>query len=415
MQSMQTDRLSQPSSLLGGLSPRRFMQVHWQKKPLLIRAAWPAVQPPASRAELFALAGLDDVESRCVEQGAGPQGWKLRHGPFARRSLPALARRGWTLLVQGLNLHSDAAHQMLRSFNFLPQVRLDDLMLSYASDGGGVGPHVDSYDVFLLQVSGRRRWAIAPPDPSAELLPGLPLRILSRFKPQQEWVLEPGDMLYLPPGWGHEGVAVGGDCMTASIGFRAPTAAELVAALTARLTDEVAEAAAEEVAEAAAEVGASWARPPSAGGRRAGRRAMWSQRLADPHLEASACSGLIPAPMEAFALTQMRRLLDDDGALRRALGGWLTEPHPRVWFDAQHGEPDAGVPLRLDRRSRMAYDRDHLYFNGEAYRVAGRDAVLLQRLADQGHLEPADLRRLGRSAREAVLQWWEMGWLKASK
>ncbi len=191
---------------------------------------------------MFALAARDDVESRLIQRHADDR-WQLRHGPLPRRALPPLAQPGWTLLVQGLDLHVDAAHDLLSRFRFVPAARLDDLMLSYASDGGGVGPHIDSYDVFLLQVQGRRRWRIGrAPSGALSLRDDVPLKMLARFEPAQEWLLEPGDMLYLPPGWAHDGVAVGGDCMTASIGFRAPRADELAQALLARLADAPAEA-----------------------------------------------------------------------------------------------------------------------------------------------------------------------------
>ena len=164
----------------------------------------------------------------------------MRHGPLPRRSLPPLRQAGWTLLVQGVDLFVDAAHQMLRPFRFVPDARLDDLMISYASDGGGVGPHVDAYDVFLLQLQGRRRWRIGRVR-DASLVEGAPLKLLRRFEPSQEWLLEPGDMLYLPPAWGHDGVAVG-ECMTASIGFRAPRAGELAQALLLGVADAAADA-----------------------------------------------------------------------------------------------------------------------------------------------------------------------------
>src|SRR5436190_12669774 len=202
--------------LLGGLSPQAFMRRHWQKRPLLIRQALPDVAAPLSRAELFALAAAEGVESRLIRQrGAG---WTLRHGPFTRRQLPSLTQPGWTLLVQGVDLHVDAAHQLLSRFRFVPDARLDDLMVSFATDGGGVGPHFDSYDVFLLQVQGRRRWRIGRQKDLA-LREGAPLKILAAFEPEEEHVLEPGDMLYLPPLWAHDGEALG-ECQTYSIGFR---------------------------------------------------------------------------------------------------------------------------------------------------------------------------------------------------
>ena len=217
--------LDAPSTLLGGLSPQQFMRRHWQKKPLLIRQAIPGVKPPVDRSALFALAGQDEVESRLIVQDLASNDWRLRQGPIPRRALPKLDQPGWTLLVQGLDLHVPAAHALLRQFGFVPQARVDDLMISYASDGGGVGPHYDSYDVFLLQVHGRRRWRVGPLK-DASLKPDMPLKVLANFEPQEEWLLEPGDMLYLPPMWGHDGVAEG-ECMTCSIGFRAPEAVEI--------------------------------------------------------------------------------------------------------------------------------------------------------------------------------------------
>ena len=225
--------LQAPWALLGGLSPSTFMRRHWQKKPLLVRQAVPGVAPPLPRAALFDLAGSDDVESRLVAR-TGAQ-WQVRYGPLARRSLPPASRPGWTLLLQGLDLHLPWAHELLCRFRFIPDARLDDLMLSWASDGGGVGPHLDSYDVFLIQVHGRRRWRIGPVVDTS-LVEGLPLKILADFQPAEEWVLEPGDMLYLPPRWGHDGIA-DGECMTASVGFRVPSAGGLARELLQRLAE----------------------------------------------------------------------------------------------------------------------------------------------------------------------------------
>jgi len=360
------------------------MRRHWQRKPLQVRAAWPDVRPPADRRQLFELLGRDEVESRFIER-RGLQ-WRLRHGPISRRSLPPLSRPAWTVLVQGLDLHLDAAHDMLRAFDFIAQAHLDDLMLSYASDGGGVGPHADSYDVFLLQVQGRRRWAIAPPGDQT-LVPGLPLRILARFEPQQEWVMEPGDLLYLPPGWGHDGVAQGGDCMTASIGFRAPRAGELAAALLQRMAEEIAEAT-----ESA----------PSG---------PWSRRHADPGLPATTLTGAVPSGLEGFARAAIARVLRDEAVVARALGTWLTEPKPQVWFEAKPAAFCSDQALELDRRTRMAYDERHLFINGEAFRVAGLDARLLRLLADRRRLEAPAVGRLTPEARAMAMDWVFHGWL----
>jgi 50S ribosomal protein L16 3-hydroxylase len=184
--------IDSPLTLLGGLTPAQFMRRHWQRKPLLVRNAVPGMQPLLDRPALFELAGQEGVESRVVS--LGQHGWQLRRGPFTRRSLPAVARPRWTLLVQGVDLHVQA------------------------SDGGGVGPHFDSYDVFLLQAQGRRRWRWGR-QKDLSLREGLPLKILDRFEPEDDQVLEPGDMLYLPPRYAHDGIA-DGECQTYSIGFR---------------------------------------------------------------------------------------------------------------------------------------------------------------------------------------------------
>ena len=365
-----------PTPLLGALSPRRFMRRHWQKRPLLIRQALPGVRPPLDRRALFALAGSEDVESRLIVRQRDR--WTLRSGPLPRRALPPVSQAGWTLLVQGLDLHVPAARNLLSMFRFVPEARLDDLMLSWASDGGGVGPHVDSYDVFLLQVQGRRRWRIAPPGDDT-LRPDLPLKILAHFVPQQEWLLEPGDMLYLPPGWGHDGVAEG-ECMTASIGFRAPARGELAREVLGRLLEREDEAP----------------------------RVLYRD-AAQPATDAP---GRIPDALQRFAADAVSRALRDPRALQAALGEALTEPKPRVWFapPAEVRSVDAGV--RLDPRTRMMYDAAHVFVNGESWRAAGRDAALMRRLADRRALSTRELERASEPARELLTQWAEDGWLQ---
>lgn len=371
--------VKQPIALLGGLSPVRFMRQHWQKKPLLVRQAWPGVEPPLSRAALFELAATDGVESRLLSRGAS--GWRLRHGPFTRRALPPLRRPDWTLLVQGLDLHCQAAHEMLQAFRFVPAARLDDLMVSYASAGGGVGPHLDSYDVFLLQVQGRRRWRIGPVA-DRSLLPGLPVRILAHFEPTEDWLLEPGDMLYLPPLWGHDGVAEGGDCMTCSVGFRAASAGQLAQELLHLIADDL--------------------DPPESAG------AILYRDAGQP---ATVTPGRLPTGLRRFAQAALQRALRDPKALDRALGGLMTEPKPQVWFEP--GAPlAAGRAAVLDRRSRMAYDDRHVFINGEAFVAAGRDARLMHRLADRRRLAAAELARLGTEARALLDDWAAAGWLR---
>ena len=224
----------QPLALLGGLTPSQFMKRHWQKKPLLVRNAVPDFTPGVGRAELLALAGQEGVASRLIVDS--DKGWKMKSGPFLKRRLPPFSQKKWTLLVQSVDLHNDGVHALLQQFRFVPDARLDDVMISYATDGGGVGPHFDSYDVFLLQAHGQRRWRIGR-NKDLTLQSGVPLKILQNFQAEEEFVLNPGDMLYLPPKYAHEGVAVG-ECMTWSIGFRAPKEGELARELLMGLADE---------------------------------------------------------------------------------------------------------------------------------------------------------------------------------
>ena len=369
--------IQQPLTLLGGLTPAQFMRRHWHKKPLLVRQAIPNFQPPVLRPEMFALAAEESVESRLVQQIKG--GWKLRHGPFARRSLPAMSQREWTLLVQGVDLHNDAVHQLMQQFRFVPEARLDDLMISYATDGGGVGPHFDSYDVFLLQAHGRRRWRIGR-QKDLTLKEGIPLQVLAEFEPEEEFVLEPGDMLYLPPRYAHDGIAEG-ECMTYSIGFRAPARAELAQELLVRLSEDAAED--EQV-----------------------------QMYRDAKQEAVAEPGAIPAELQAFAKEALERALSQPLALERALGEYLTEPKPNVWFEAS----DGGAMLeavRLDRRTRMMYDAQHIFINGESYRAGGKDATLMRRLANQRYLSSKDIQRASDEALELLSIWCDDGWAHA--
>lgn len=397
----------EPTPLLGGLSPQDFMRRHWQRKPLLVRQALPGGMVLLSRAQLFELAEHSEVESRLVVQGwpaqmqqecvpaegrryrgrparvdervPGRARWHLRHGPLPRRALPPLRQPGWTLLVQGVDLHVDAAHELLARFRFVPDARLDDLMISYASDGGGVGPHVDSYDVFLLQLEGRRRWRVGPVvDPA--LVAGAPLKILANFTAQHEWLLEPGDMLYLPPGWAHDGVAQG-PCMTASVGFRAAGRAELGREVLQRMIDA--------------------SEPPE-------RDALYS----DPTQRASAEPARIPPALQAYAAAAVARVLADPKALACALGEYLSEPKPKVWFDAAAMAPGVGE-VRLDARTRMLYDAHFVFINGESFRAAGRDARLMHRLADARRLDARESSRLSAEARDLLGQWIAAGWVRS--
>lgn len=220
-----------PLQLLGGLTAREFLRDYWQKKPLLVRQAIPDFESPISPDELAGLALEEEVESRLViEHGERP--WELQRGPFNEDTFQDLPERDWTLLVQAVDQFVPEVAELLEDFKFLPKWRIDDLMISFAAPGGGVGPHFDNYDVFLLQAHGRRRWQIGQMcDSDSPLLPHADLKILAEFEPTDEWVLAPGDMLYLPPCLAHCGTAED-DCMTYSVGFRAPSAAEVLTHFT---------------------------------------------------------------------------------------------------------------------------------------------------------------------------------------
>ncbi len=363
-----------PLPLLGGLSPAQFLRKHWQTKPLVIRGAIPGMKPLLSRAQLFRLAATENVESRLIERTPGG-GWALREGPLERSTLPPLGRPGWTLLVQGVDLHHDAAHSLLQSFRFVPDARLDDLMISWASQGGGVGPHADSYDVFLLQAHGRRRWRIGRPA-DATLEEGLPVKLLRNFNAEQECLLEPGDMLYLPPSWAHDGVAEGGDCMTYSIGFRAPRRGDLAADILRRVADRHAD-----------------------------------ERLyRDPRLTAVRRPSLIPPALQAFAADSVRRLLARRDEVASALGESLTEPKTEVSFDEPQGDWTTGAVV-LDRRTRMLYDDRHVFINGDSYRAEGRDARVMRLLADERCLDARSVRGASAAARSLLREWFLAGWL----
>ena len=367
----------QSLALLGGLSAAQFMRSHWQKKPLLVRQAIPGFVPPVARAALFDLAAQDGVESRLVQQVDDV--WTLQSGPFNRRALPPLKRPHWTLLVQGVDLHSDPVHALMQQFRFVPDARLDDVMISYASDGGGVGPHFDSYDVFLIQAHGQRRWRIGR-QKDLTLRDDVAMKILAHFEPEEEYVLEPGDMLYLPPGWAHDCIAEG-ECMTYSVGFRVPERADLAQELLVRLADE--------------DEGCD--------------KPLLYRDGQQPAVQQPA---EIPATLLAFARDALARALAEPRAVERALGEYLTEPKSNVWFEPG----DARAMLEqvvLDRRTRMMYDADHVFINGESYRASGRDATLMRQLADQRMLDQRALARASDGALELLSSWCADGWAHA--
>ena len=381
--------------LLAGLSPAQFMRRHWQKKPLLVRGAIPGLKPLLSRAELVALAASDDVESRLIVKKG--DNWLMKSGPFAKRSLPPFSQPCWTLLVQGVDGHHAAVYQLLQQFRFVPDARLDDVMISLASPGGGVGPHFDSYDVFLLQASGRRRWKISR-QKDLTLQEGMPLKILQNFEPDEEFVLDAGDMLYLPPRYAHDGVAepfAGADgkvqdCMTYSIGFKAPSRSELASELLYRLADF-------------GEDDAQNSNPRAV-------KKMYS----DPKQHATPNPAALPTGLIDFAKDAVLAALKDPLATACALGEAMTEPKPQVWFDEPAQSKDFSRTtsgLQLDAKTRMLYDDHHLFINGESYRAQGADARLMRTLADERVLTRQALIKASAEAKALLSDWHAAGWL----
>jgi len=325
------------AKLLAGHTPATFLRRYWQKEALLVRGAMPHSDPICTRSELIELAGRDDVDARVIVNQHGR--WSLLNGPLRKAVFRSLPATGWTLLVQGVNLYSAAADALLHRFAFLPYARLDDLMVSYAVPGGGVGPHFDSYDVFLLQGTGRRRWRYGR-QTDLTLKANVPLKLLRRFAPQHDAALEQGDLLYLPPSYAHHGVAIT-DCTTYSIGFRAATHNELAQGFLDFLRD----------------------------------RCAFLGRYADPDLAPGREPARISQAMQKEVAGVLAQIRWDKGTTKRFLGSFLSEPKPVVVFarPARRLSPHAFAAraarsgMRLDRRTLWLYDRDALYVNGEAY------------------------------------------------
>jgi len=374
-------RRDTPAPLLGGRPPRAFLARHWQRKALLVRAAVPGFAGMLGRKELFALAGRDDVESRLVlREGAR---YTLEHGPFRAADFRALPARQWTLLVQGVNLHDDAADALLREFSFIPYARLDDVMVSYATPGGGVGPHFDSYDVFLLQGMGRRRWRYGP-QRDLSLRPRLPVKILRAFTPTHDEVLEGGDMLYLPPSHAHDGIALD-ECTTYSIGFRAAANVELAQAFLDHLRDRLA----------------------------------IDGRYADPGLLPASEPARVTSDLVRHAVRTLAGITWNRRMVERFLGAMLSEPKADVYFDAPEAPLSARAfaaaigrqGVRLDRRTRWLYDDDAMYVNGECRAWPRADRAAYAALANARALPAAQARKLAAATQAALYADYRHGYL----
>ncbi len=352
--------------LLGGLAPSEFLDQYWQKRPLLIRQALPGFRPPLEPDELAGLACEAEVESRIVLERDGPEPWSLAQGPFDEARFATLPETHWTLLVQECNRHVPALAELLERFDFIPRWRVDDVMVSFAPQEGSVGPHVDQYDVFLLQGLGRRRWQIdTRPLAEDNLIAGLDLRILREFEATDEWILEPGDMLYLPPGVAHHGVALE-DAMTFSVGFRSPSLAEMITAYVDEAVTHLTE----------------------------------HDRYADPDLCLQAHPGEITPAARQRVRQALRGLLADDAALDQWFGRFVTEAKsgllaepPAVALEplALRNAIQRAGGLRRSEDVRFAFLREAsgltLFVDGTAYAVDDAGAPAAMALCDHRRLD----------------------------
>lgn len=385
-----------PLTLLGGLTPREFMRDYWQKRPLLIRQAIPGYQPHLKPADIRKLVKREEVESRMIWQDE--DGWNMQNGPFER--LPSARKPGWTVLAQSVDLHDDGMAELMRRFRFISDARLDDVMISVATKGGGVGPHFDSYDVFLLQGSGKRHWRISQ-QADLELIPDLPCKILQRFEPEQEFVLEAGDMLYLPPHAAHDGIAATHNCMTISIGFRAPTHGALAYGMLHAVSDQL-------MANLGNDDGL-YAQPVIPG-------PVLDETYKDPDAPATSTPAKLPTAMLDTAVAAVQKLHFNRKLAARFLGQWLTELPDNAYFvPGDEVLPDhEPIPvvgrLVLDRCTRMMYRKKELYINGEVAPVKANRRM--RALADRRWLACAELPPVIATEEEAALRdWIAEGWL----
>jgi 50S ribosomal protein L16 3-hydroxylase len=366
--------------LLGNITPAEFLRDYWHKKPLLIRGAIPGFKPLLKFEKLAEMARQNHVESRLVTQKGG--NWDMQHGPLTE--LPPRTEPNWTMLVQGVNLYDERADELLRQFRFVPDARLDDLMISFATDGAGVGPHYDSYDVFLLQAHGKRRWKIGSQQ-DLTLVEGLPLKILANFKPEEEFVLEPGDMLYLPPHYAHDGIAEG-ECMTYSIGFRSPSFQELGEAFLQFMADSI----------------------------------DLPGRYGDPELKPAKNPAEIPRDMLDTVTEELNKVRWDEEDVTVFLGEHMSEPKHNVFFTGpakpltvgRFMETAAKRGIKLSSKTLMLYRGKHVFINGESFAVGRADKAVLDVLANERRIDGAVLDKATDDVLEALYTWYQDGWVE---
>jgi 50S ribosomal protein L16 3-hydroxylase len=383
---------NKPLQLLNGLTPEQFLAEYWQKKPLLIKNAIPNFTGLLSQDELAGLACEEEVQSRIVKYKRGK--WVADFGPFDEDDFAQLtdkptAENNWTLLVQSVNHHLPEGAALLQLFAFIPHARLDDLMVSYAPNGGGVGPHFDSYDVFLLQGQGKRIWRISE-QTDLSLVEGAPLRILQNFDISQEWLVEPGDLLYLPPHLAHWGIAVtdkGVDCMTYSIGFRAPKNQELATEFLGFMQDKLNQ-----------------------------DLIVLDGIYQDADLSLQEHSAEINNEMIAKVSANLQKIRWSDDLVAEFLGTYLSEPKVGVIFEPNKkmvmrsfSEKIAKAGIALNLKSLMLFVADNFYMNGESVKFTGEAANVLTALADKRHIEATNIQDA--LLLQQIYDWYIAGYL----
>jgi 50S ribosomal protein L16 3-hydroxylase len=367
-------------TLLGGLTVNEFLRDYWQKKPLLVRQAVPGFKGLLDPQQLIGLACRNDVQARLATYQR--KQWKLRYEPFVPEDFEGLSKKGkWSVLVQGVNHFLPKGAELVKQFDFIPHARLDDLMVSYAPKGGGVGPHFDVYDVFLVQGLGHRRWQLSM-QKDQTLIEGAPLRLLKDFRVEQEWIVEAGDLLYLPPHCAHNGIAED-DCMSYSIGFRTPWYQELAEQFLVYLQDRI-------------EIAGTYA---------------------DPDLKAQKHPAEIGPDMLQQVGRAIRKVRWDDEDIANFFGSYMSEPKPHIFFGApakpltevRFGQAIQKSGLKLDLKTLMLCHGSTLFINGDSYPVGQGCYRILRDLADARSLPPSS--KLTREAADLLYQWYLDGYV----
>jgi 50S ribosomal protein L16 3-hydroxylase len=379
--------------ILGGISKEQFLKEYWQKKPLLIRQAYPNFEPLIPADELAGMSLEEEVESRIIMENGPDSPWQLISGPFEEDTFATLPKDKWTLLIQGVDQWVPEAADLLQDFNFIPNWRIDDLMISFATDGGSVGPHYDQYDVFLLQAEGQREWRIGQMcSEQDEFLKETKLRLLAKFEETDRWILEPGDMLYLPPRLAHYGISQG-NCQTYSIGFRAPSQSELMHSLV----DQIDASSNED------------------------------QRYGDPELALQAHSGEINEAALQQVRDFMTQALADPILLSDTIGKLMTEAkYPQERDEDDLASKDSykisdlkydlqAIDIQRELHSRFAFNKSDnsisFYAGGKVYPITASSLEFSQYLTQQRQYNGQQLQTFceDRDNEKLMLSLWQDG------